>query len=40
MRFAWKLRALEPKPFDIKAVPEGNGLQLSGESEATLEEFR
>jgi LCP family protein required for cell wall assembly len=40
MRFAWKLRSLEPKPFDIKAVPEGNGLQLSGESEATLEEFR
>jgi LCP family protein required for cell wall assembly len=40
MRFAWKLKGLQPKPIDIKPVPDGNGLALSDESEAALEQFR
>lgn len=40
MRFAWKLRSLNPTPVPIEPVPDGNGLALSDQSEAALEQFR
>jgi LCP family protein required for cell wall assembly len=40
MRFAWRLRSLDPKPIDLKTVPDGNGLSFGDESEAALAEFR
>ena len=40
MRFAWRLRSLEPTPVPIEPVPDGNGLALSDKSEAALEQFR
>lgn len=40
MRFAWRLRSLEPAAVDMKTVPDGNGLALGSESEAALDQFR
>lgn len=40
MRFAWKLRSLNPTPVNIEAVGEDNGLALSDKSEAALDQFR
>jgi LCP family protein required for cell wall assembly len=40
MRFAWRLRSLDPKPIEFKPVPDGNGLAPGPETEAALEQFR
>ncbi|HEV7758199.1 MAG TPA: LCP family protein [Acidimicrobiales bacterium] len=40
MRFAWKLRSLNPTPVPIEPVPDGNGLSLSDKSDAALAQFR
>jgi LCP family protein required for cell wall assembly len=40
MRFAWKLRSLNPTPVPIEPIPDGNGLALSDKSDAALAQFR
>ena len=40
IRFAWRLRGLNPVPVPIEPVNDGNGLALSDKSEAALEQFR
>jgi LCP family protein required for cell wall assembly len=40
MRFAWRLRSLQPKPVPLPTVPDGIGLSLADGSDAALAQFR
>jgi LCP family protein required for cell wall assembly len=40
IRFAWRLRGLDPQGVPLPVTPEGNGLVLDDGAEAALDEFR